>query len=216
MDTIQAKRIIEALVFASGKPLSIERIKDVLDPLASTKFIRELICELRQEYENEKRGFRLIEVAGGFQFSTDPQYAAWIKKLLRRPGVDKLSSPSLETLAIIAYKQPVTRTDIEAIRGVNVDGVLRTLLERRLIKVAGRKDAVGRPIIYRTTSSFLEHFGLNSLSDLPKLEEFGEKITDSQSQFMPSEDKLERGTNHEPTGITQEDRPDRFKDPQVT
>lgn len=171
MDKAEAKRIIEVLLFASEKPMAIEQFKEILTDLDS-RDIRALALELKSEYENLGRTFKIYEVAGGFQMATEPAYAEILKKFYKAKFKDKLTRPSLETLAIIAYRQPITRADIEDIRGVNVDGVVKTLLERQLIRIVGRKDAPGRPIIYGTTKEFLDRFGLNSLSELPKLSEF--------------------------------------------
>ena len=171
MDKTQAKNIIEAMLFVSDKPLFINEIKGVLEDL-DVKEVKEVIACLAKEYEDTRRGFRLKEIAGGYQIVTDTVFAPWLQKLYKTSGADRLRGPSLETLAIIAYKQPVTKPEIEAIRGVNVDGVLKTLVEKTLIRVVGRKDTVGRPILYGTTSEFLQYFGLNSLDELPRLEEF--------------------------------------------
>ena len=176
MDKQEAKRIIEAVLFVSDKPVSIMTLKDVLKEIEPTE-IRSCVEELNNEYNSSGRSFSIKEIAGGFQMLTDPVYSAWISSLYKRPP-DRLTGPALETLAIIAYKQPLTRTDIEVIRGVNVDGVLHTLEERSLIKTRGRVDAPGRPILYGTTSEFLQHFGLKSLEDLPKLKEFQERDLD--------------------------------------
>jgi segregation and condensation protein B len=170
MEEEKVKRIIEAILFATDKPLSMHRIKEVLEEV-EMEIIKSSVSALKEEYESQGRSFRIVEVAGGIQLITDSQYAPWLKRLYRQDKPDKLSSPALETLAIIAYRQPVTRADIEFIRGVNVDGVIRGLLERGLIKIKGRKDTVGRPFVYGTTREFLECFGLNSLADLPKLKE---------------------------------------------
>ena len=172
MDREEAKRIIEALLFVSDKPVSIDTLKEVLKEIDPTE-VRAVIEELNKEYASSGRSFSIKEIAGGFQMLTDPVYSKWISALYKR-GPDRLTGPSLETLAIIAYKQPITRSDIEAIRGVNVDGVLRTLEERGLIRTKGRVDAPGRPILYGTTNEFLQHFGLKSLEELPKLKEFQE------------------------------------------
>ena len=172
MDKIKAKRIIEAVLFVSNKPVSIMTLKDVLKDIDHTE-IRAYIEELNNEYSSSERSFSIREIAGGFQMLTDPVYSSWISSLYKRPP-DRLTGPALETLAIIAYKQPLTRSDIEVIRGVNVDGVLHTLEERQLIRTKGRVDAPGRPILYGTTIEFLQHFGLKSLEDLPKLKEFQE------------------------------------------
>lgn len=171
MDRKQAKNIIEAMLFVSDKPLFIQEIKGVLEEF-DTRQIKDVIVELIKEYEETQRAFTIKEIAGGFQIVTDPMLAPWLKKLYKTSGADRLTGPSLETLAIIAYKQPVTKPEIEAIRGVNVDGVLKTLIEKNLVRIAGRKDTVGRPILYGTTQEFLQYFGLSSLEELPKLEEF--------------------------------------------
>ena len=171
MDKAQIKNIIEAMLFVSDKPLFLHEIKNVLEG-PDTNEIRDVINELMKDYESLQRGLRIKEIAGGFQIVTDPVFAPWLKKLYKTAGADRLSGPGLETLAIIAYKQPVSKPEIEAIRGVNVDGVLKTLVEKNLVRILGRRDTVGRPIIYGTTQEFLQYFGLNSLDELPKLEEF--------------------------------------------
>ncbi|MCD6094233.1 MAG: SMC-Scp complex subunit ScpB [Candidatus Omnitrophica bacterium] len=174
----EAKRIIEAALFASPKPLLIEGLNKVLR--LGNKAIREIIEELKNEYAKERRSFQIVEIAQGFQICTLPLYAPWLKRIARREREEKLSAAALETLSIIAYRQPVTRADIEVIRGVEVGGILRLLTEKKLIRIAGRKETLGRPLIYRTTSHFLQYFGLRSLSDLPKLEKNErEKIRDT-------------------------------------
>ena len=172
MDREEAKRIVEALLFVSDKPVSIDTLKDVLKDIEPAQ-VREIVIELNNEYTSSCRSFSVKEIAGGFQMLTDPIYSRWISALYKR-GSDRLTGPSLETLAIVAYKQPITRADIEVIRGVNVDGVLRTLEERNLVKTKGRLDAPGRPILYVTTNEFMQHFGLRSLEELPNLKEFQE------------------------------------------
>jgi segregation and condensation protein B len=167
MDNLKA--IIESLLFASDTPLTIDKIKSVLET-ADRKVIREALTSLAEEYESGKRAFFLTEVAGGFQFRTRPEYGQWIRRLKEsRPA--RLSHAAMETLAIIAYKQPVLRSDVEHLRGVDCGGTLRTLLERRLIRVMGRKDLPGRPIIYGTTKQFLELFDLKDLNELPTLKD---------------------------------------------
>ena len=143
MEKDQSKKIIEALLFVSDKPVSIDTLKDVLKDVDPTE-IRKIVEELNGEYSSSGRSFQVKEIAGGFQMLTDPIYSRWISALYKRPP-DRLSGPSLETLAIIAYKQPLTRSQIELIRGVNVDGVLRTLEERNLIRSRGRLEAPGCP-----------------------------------------------------------------------
>jgi segregation and condensation protein B len=185
MDREEAKRIIEALLFVSDKPVSIDTLREVIksiEPAAA----REMIEELNGEYASSGRSFSITEIAGGFQMLTHPVYSKWIAALYKR-GPDRLTGPSLETLAIIAYRQPIARTDIEAIRGVNVDGVLNTLEDRNLIRTRGRADGPGRPILYGTTTEFLQHFGLKSLEELPKLKEFKESDLD----FVKEQNKKE-------------------------
>lgn len=165
------RAVIEALLFASERPLTLERIKGVLDNLETSQ-IRALLEELKQEYEQSSRGIRLTEIAGGFQIITAASFSPFLKKLYKERASDKLSKPALETLAMIAYKQPVTKLELESLRNVNVDGVMGGLLERNLIRVCGRKKAPGRPKVYGTTSRFLEYFGLKALEDLPRIENF--------------------------------------------
>lgn len=163
------KSIIESLVFVSETPLSLNRLKAILGDV-DLRDIRLALAELKGEYEDRQGGFALQEVAGGFQFRTRSDYSDWIKKLLK-PSPTRLSRAALETLAIIAYKQPIIRADVEHIRGVDSGGVLRLLLEKKLIRVLGRKDIPGRPMIYGTTKDFLEIFNLKDLSELPSPKE---------------------------------------------
>jgi segregation and condensation protein B len=165
------KAVIEALLFTSEKPLALEKIKEVLDNLG-TDDIRSVLGELTSEYEKANRGIRITEIAGGFQMVTPVEFAPFLKKLYKGRVIERLSRPALETLAIIAYKQPVTRFEIEAIRNVNVDGVVKNLLDRDLVRISGRKKAPGRPHIFSSTRQFLEYFGLKSLEELPKIENF--------------------------------------------
>lgn len=157
-------------MFVSEKPISVDEIKSVLEDLDTEK-IKQLLLALKADYENSDRGLRIEEVAGGFQIVTSQDVSPVLKKFYKQRDTQRLSGPALETLAIVAYKQPLTRLDIEAIRGVNVDGVIRSLLEKNLIRIVGRKDIIGRPFVYGTTRQFLEYFGLNSLESLPKVDE---------------------------------------------
>ena len=170
----EAKKVVEVLLFVSEKPLTVDSVSKVLEEY-DKESIRSMISELNDEYSKAGRAFSAVEVAGGFQIMTDPFYAPWVRKLFSKDKKQRLSAPSLETLAIVAYKQPVTRADIEAIRGVNIEGVLETLLERDLVKAVGRREIPGRPFVYGTTKNFLIQFGLNALEDLPKLRDFDEK-----------------------------------------
>jgi len=165
------KAVIEALLFASDRPLPLEQIKNVLDNL-ETDQIRHILEELRSEYEKSNRAIRITEMAGGFQMITQPALAPFLKKLYKERHIERLSKPALETLAIVAYKQPATRLEIESIRNVNVDGVVGNLLDKDLIRISGRKKAPGRPYVFGTTRQFLEYFGLKSLEELPKIENF--------------------------------------------
>jgi segregation and condensation protein B len=159
------KNIIESLLFVAERPLTIDRIHTILAQ-AERKDIRTALNKLSEEYETRKGGFLLHEVAGGYQIRTRNEYKEWIKRLIQ-PKTLRLSKAALETLAIIAYKQPIIRSDIEHVRGVDCGGILRMLLERRLIRVLGRKEIPGRPLIYATTKQFLEVFDLKDLKDLP-------------------------------------------------
>ena len=199
MERDQAKNIVEAMFFVSDKPLFVNEIKGVLEEFNSQE-IKDIISELAKEYEDTSRSFRIKEIAGGYQVVTDPSLAPWLKKLYKTSGSDRLSGPSLETLAIIAYKQPVTKPEIEAIRGVNVDGVLRTVIEKNLVRIAGRRETVGRPILYGTTSEFLQYFGLNSLKELPNLEEFN--ITEKDIE-LPEHLRKEEEDSDSYSGDTQ-------------
>lgn len=172
MENNEAKKIIEALLFASDQPISLNTFKSVLGDDAKELDIQGIITEIENEYKMKDTPFEVRFIAGGWQFSTKKEYSGWIRKLYKGRTTLRLSNSALETLAIVAYKQPITRSDIEEIRGVESSGVLDTLLERRLIKIVGRKDVLGRPMLYGTTQEFLRHFGLSHLTELPSLEEF--------------------------------------------
>jgi len=164
------KPILESLLFVNEKPIETSELSAVLE--VEKKKIEIALEELALEYQEKKSGMCIVKVAGGYQMCSHPENEPWIKKMYREKNKQKLSSASLETLAIIAYKQPITKLEIESIRGVNADGVSRHLIKLGLIKCAGRKEVVGRPFLYITTRKFLEYFGLNNLKDLPNLEEF--------------------------------------------
>lgn len=181
------KQQIEALLFASDTALPSRKIKEILE-LESEKMIRKSIAEINKNYESARSPLQIVEVAGGFQIVTRPEYASIIKKLYRSRAAGRLTQRALETLAIIAYRQPVTKTEIEAIRGVNSDAVMRTLIERNLITVNGRMKAPGNPLLYGTTKNFLEYFGLKSLKDLPKLKEIDELLKGDE-KFLESLDQ---------------------------
>ena len=173
-DTEESSRvdyIVESVLFAAAAPLSLRKLVEILDGPTS-KEVQAALARLREQYGPGRRGIQLHEVAGGYQLRTARENAEWVRAIFRdKPA--RLGRAALETLAIIAYKQPFTRAELEAIRGVDVDGVVTTLLSRRLIKIAGRKEAVGRPLLYSTTPEFLEAFGLKDLAELPSLKELG-------------------------------------------
>ncbi|MDD5281697.1 MAG: SMC-Scp complex subunit ScpB [Candidatus Omnitrophica bacterium] len=171
MEETNLKSAIEALIFASDKPATIEQIKKVLG-IPETAVVRKSIDELKDEYEKQNRGLRIVEIAGGYQMITAAVFAPFLKKLFKYRYSDKLSKPALESLAIIAYKQPLTRAEIESLRNVNVDGVMKNLMDKNLIRICGRKKIPGRPFVFGTTRQFLEHFGLKSLEELPKMDDF--------------------------------------------
>jgi segregation and condensation protein B len=166
---IEPVTVLEALLFASDSPIEPERIQEVLD-LESKEAARELVNDLVRRLEAEGRALHIVEAGGGFRLVTRPEVAPWLVKLQRSKTRSRLSRPALETLAIIAYRQPVSRPEVDSIRGVNSEGVLDSLLDRRMIRITGRKDSPGRPFLYETTREFLVAFGLRDPSDLPKVE----------------------------------------------
>jgi segregation and condensation protein B len=181
----ELKSAIEALLFISGNPLSVDRLKALFEEVTQEQ-IESQLAQLRQDYEERGSGLMLAEVAGGYQLASRPENAGWIRKFRSVKTSTKLSRPALETLAIVAYKQPITRAEVETIRGVNIGGIMRNLMERRLVKIVGKKDVPGKPMLYGTTQDFLQYFGLKDLSSLPTLREFqeleaGEEIMEEAS-----------------------------------
>jgi len=168
----QLKPIIEALVFASDTPVSLQKMSDILEGV-DRKEIATAVYELMKEYDDRRSGLCLVEVAGGYQFRTRDDFSSWVRKLRGMRPIS-LSRAALETLAVIAYKQPIMKAEVEKVRGVDVSGTLRGLLEKNLVRIVGRKDVPGRPIIYGTTKKFLEVFNLNDLTELPTLSELKE------------------------------------------
>ena len=165
------KSAVEALLFVSEKPVTLDQLKEAIQG-SGVADLREAVGSLMADYAVAAKGITIVEIANGYQMLSNPACAGYIRDFYKTRHKEKLSRPSLETLAIIAYKQPVSRTDVEIIRGVNSDGVVMHLLNKGLIKIVGRKEVPGRPYVYGTTQQFLEYFGLRSLEDLPKLEEF--------------------------------------------
>ena len=181
---MELTKVIEALLFSAQKPLTPRELLAAVkgagedDELAPNEFARtneaEVAAALEQlkiEYIGQQRAFQLLEKADGWQFASEPAYARWVRQLFPAAKPTRLTPPSLETLAIIAYRQPITRADVEAVRGVAVDGVLQSLMERGLVKIGGRAEIPGRPLLYETTQFFLDHFGLKNLDELPNAEE---------------------------------------------
>lgn len=171
METPEIKKIIEAIIFVADQPLPDYIVRNTLGELAVGLDIPQLLSEIAAEYEARNGAFELRNIAGGWQFATRMEFSPWIRKLHKDKTVLRLSNSALESLSVVAYKQPVTRAEIEEIRGVEAGGVLDTLLERKLVRVVGRKETLGRPLLYGTTAEFLKHFGLSHLSELPSLEE---------------------------------------------
>lgn len=191
MDREYIKKIVETLIFITDKPLSVKKIVELIDlPEVNEKLVEELISELQTEYL-QRSAIEIRQVAEGYQMATKPEFSEYVRRLYKDRTMLRLSPAAVETLAIIAYRQPITKAEIEETRGVDCTAVLETLLERKLIKIVGRKEVVGRPLLYGTTQEFLKYFGLSSLSDLPPLEQFIEEnveITSSgQEEITVSE-----------------------------
>lgn len=190
MNLIMARAIIEALIFASSEPITVKNIAEIVQ--ISEHTVKQIITDLMEEYQNSKRGIQIHEVANGFQFCTHPECASYLEKLQKIPRNVGLSQASIETLAIIAYKQPITKAEIEALRGVSVESAIATLVDKGLIEEAGRKDSPGRPIMYRTTNQFLKYFGLNTLSELPKIPEWVDQdgVNDVESEITEADNDV--------------------------
>lgn len=177
----ELKGIIESLLFVSNNPLTVQKIKNTIDEVSDTGTIKAIITELNDEYIKEERSFHIIEVAGGYQIYTRDKFSPWIKKMMQSKLEKKLSNSLIETLSIVAYKQPVTRLEIEAIRGVSVSNALKLLMEKKLIRITGKKEGVGRSLLYGTTKDFLIYFGLKNLEDLPQMNELKEIMKQDNS-----------------------------------
>ena len=178
------KSILEAILFAASEPISVKQFQHAL-PGLSTRAIRKGLTQLREDYQQMARSFRLVEIANGYQICTCPEYSEWIRKFYTQQVRVTLSPPALETLAIVAYKQPVTRGDVAAIRGVNSDSVLNSLVEKGLVRIAGRKEGAGRSLLFTTTDTFLQQFGLKDASELPSLDEIEQLLTPSTGSEYP-------------------------------
>ena len=195
--------ILEALLFSSDTPLTTSRIREVI-PLLTPKEIAAAIQSLNEHYRETARTFEIREIAGGYQIFTLPEYADYVERLNQSRQKSRLSQKALETMAIIAYKQPITKHELEEIRGVNVDGVIKTLLSRNLITISGRAKAPGSPFLYITTKKFLEYFGLKSLEDLPRLKEIDELI-DVEDERFPHHDTILKEIELDELGLQSEE-----------
>jgi segregation and condensation protein B len=169
MEQAEKKSLVEAILFVSGEPLTLAVLKNITELPEGE--LTQLLGELSEDYRERSGGLLVIEIAGGYQIVTHPSYLPWIKKFKSTSTSNKLSMAALESLAIIAYNQPIIKAELEHIRGVNSDGVMKTLLDRRLIKIMGRKEVPGKPLLYGTTREFLQYFGLKDLTDLPTIKE---------------------------------------------
>lgn len=183
MDSEQLKLILEALIFASDTPLTLKQMQQSLEEVSETE-LATVVDGLVDEYNQGRHAFIITRIAGGYQFATRPEFARWIKKLYDGRTQTRLSRAGLETLAIIAFKQPVSRTDVAAIRGVNSDGVMKSLLERNLITITGRAQDQGRPLLYRTSEYFLQYFGIDDLTALPKPREIEELLAEGEASVI--------------------------------
>jgi len=212
-DDRQLKSAVESLLFVAGIPLTLDRLQSIFEDVNQAQIEKQLDM-LQQEYKVRGSGIMLVEVAGGYQLVTRPENAAWIRTLKSVKAASRLSRPALETLAIMAYKQPITRAEVEALRGVNIGGIVRNLMERRLVKIIGKKDVPGKPMLYGTTQEFLQYFGLKDLSSLPTLKEFqeletGEEIVEAvsvehETVLLPNKSASEESAESEAVATTQE------------
>jgi len=212
----ELKAVVEALIFASPEPLTPKMLFKLLAD-EPKEDVQAAVASLREEYES-RPGLQFVEVAGGYQIVTRPELHEWVRRLFHERSTQKLTVQGLETLAVIAYKQPITALEIGEIRGVNTSGVLSTLLERGLIKIAGRKNVVGRPFLYATTKEFLIRFGLNDLDDLPKIEDMAEALgfdppaglieRTPAEEILPLEEPEEGSPSNAEPAIASDERPD--------
>ena len=183
------KQIVETLLFITDRPVKPSRLADVIEN-TDARHVREIILALKDEYSARGSAVQIVEIGGGFQMCTKPEYGRWVRRLYNEKMTTRLSNAALETLAIIAYKQPITRAEMEAIRGVDVAGPLEKLLDRGLVRVVGKKDTIGRPMVYGTTDEFLRTFGLNKISELPDLQVFAAKSLQEKQADLPFGDPL--------------------------
>ncbi|MBR2082059.1 MAG: SMC-Scp complex subunit ScpB [Elusimicrobiaceae bacterium] len=184
LESEDLQKIIETLLFITDRPVKVSRLVDVIEN-TTAKEVREAIEKLRDSYTVRGSAVQILEIAGGYQMCTKPEYGRWVRRLYNEKMTTRLSNAALETLAIIAYKQPLTRAEMEGIRGVDVAGPLEKLLDRGLVRVVGRKDTIGHPMVYGTTDEFLRMFGLNKVSELPDLQVFAAKNLEEKQEDLP-------------------------------
>ncbi len=188
----ESLRILEAVLFASNDVLNIAKLKSIIPDEPDTRTIRKMVNQINIQLQKERHPFEIVELAGGYQFRTISYYQPWVQQVFKEKTTKKLSIQALECLAIIAYKQPITKTQIEFIRGVLSDGAMKTLLEKRLVTISGRSEKAGRPLLYGTTQDFLKYFGVNKIADLPSIEEF-ESIAKEKMEDFSDEELEEAG-----------------------
>lgn len=211
-DAGRLRAVVEALVFAAEEPLTVADLRDLF-PDVDADVLTEALDSLTRDYDTEQRGLQIQQVAGGYRISTRSEFGEWVRALFRSRNRRRLSGAALETLAIVAYRQPITTPEIHTLRGTDPAGVLANLLEKKLLRVVGRRKVVGRPVLYGTTRDFLSHFGLNSLEDLPSLDEFGDMAsalkagaTAAPADSLPFEAHAEDEGNGAAGNEGQEDR----------
>jgi segregation and condensation protein B len=186
-DSNELRRILEAILFASDEIMSPAALKEILPGAPDAREVRKLVGAVNADLQRQRHPFEIIELAGGYQFRTVAYYRPWVSKLLKEKTTKRLSLQALECLAIIAYKQPITKAEVEAVRGVISDGAMKTLLERRMVTIVGRSDKPGRPLLYGTSREFLEYFGVNKLADLPRIEEFESMALEKMEKLSDEE-----------------------------
>ncbi len=196
-------RILEALLFASDELLTPSRLKTILPGTPDGRQIRKMADKINVQLQKERHPFEIVEIGGGYQFRTVSFYHTWVRQIFKEKASKKLSVQALECLAIIAYKQPLSKAEIEAIRGVVSDGAMKTLLEKRLVVINGRSEKPGRPLLYATSSEFLKYFGLNKIADLPRIEEF-EAIAREKMEELSIEELAKDDETTEPESLNEE------------
>jgi segregation and condensation protein B len=196
----ESLRILEAVLFASDDLISTAKLKSILPDAPDARIIRKMVDEINIQLQKERHPFEIVELAGGYQFRTISYYQPWVQQVFKEKSTKKLSIQALECLAIIAYKQPITKSQIEFIRGVLSDGAMKTLLEKRLVTISGRSEKPGRPLLYGTTQDFLKYFGVNKIADLPNIEEFEAIAKEKMEEF--TDEQLEEA------GVIIDDKPE--------